>query len=190
VIKTLAPPSARDRARKRVLRFGFSLCLAAVAACVGEVDVGGPQLDDSGASPDNATGVNDASVGEGGSSQGLVQAEGYANGQVRCRADADCCAVFDGCVHEALVVGAADESTVLNLLAEYDTWASAPGASATCTSCTPPAVQVSCVQNKCIGTKVDPDSDSGVNLAPWRTNHCGSIHGAPLTNKTGSVFGC
>jgi hypothetical protein len=173
-----------------VLRCVLSLCLAAVAACVGEVNLGGPQPDDSGASPGNATGVNDASVADGASSPGLVQAQGYANGKVRCLADTDCCAVFDGCVHEALVVGAADESTVLNLLAEYDAWASAPGAPPTCTGCTPPAVQVSCVQNKCVGTKVDPDSDSGVNLAPWRTNHCGSIHGAPLTPHTGSVFGC
>jgi hypothetical protein len=178
------------------MRLGFSISLLLMAACVGGVDVGGPRTDSG--SPDGPgvdAGVPQNPQAEAAADAGspITEAYSYANGNVACAADTDCCVVFDGCLNEGLVVSAADESQVANLLSEFDQAAETnPGGEAKCNGCIPPPVQVSCVKGKCLGTTVEfesPDGGGVVNPA-FLKNHCGSIPNAPVTSQTGSILGC
>ena len=177
-----------------------ALSLITLAACTGNVNLGGPR-DDSGA-PDDASAQDGATQSaDGGSdsaapdandpSTGLDQAAAYADGTVACTTAADCCVVFDGCVNRGYVVGVADKDKVASLLADYDQYEMTIGTASRCTACVPPPVQVSCVQNKCIGTQLPRETSDGgdIDQSFW-TNHCGTIGAPESSSHTGSILGC
>ena len=177
-----------------------ALSFVSLAACTGNVNLGGPR-DDAGA-PDDASaqdathqtrdgGSDDASADASDPKTAIDQAATYADGNVACNTADDCCVVFDGCVNRGFVVGLADKDKVKSLLADYDQYESTVGTQSVCTGCIPPPIQVSCVQHKCLGTELPfTDSDGGhVDGAFWQ-NHCGSIGTPETTSHSGSILGC
>lgn len=182
----------------------ISLSLVLLAACTGNVNLGGPRDDagqDSAPEPlqdggaDTSSPLQDAGIDapaiDAGPSAALDQAEGYANGNASCTVDSDCCVVFDGCVNRGLVVGVGDKDKVASLLSEYDQYEGTIGTASVCTGCIPPPVQVTCVNNKCIGTEIPFTQPDGGTVDPslWQ-NHCGRKLNVPASSHTGSIFGC
>lgn len=165
-------------------RVTFAFASLFVTACSSPVNLGGPR--------DGGSPAASSSTGEdAGPLQDLNTAQSYANGDAGCATAADCCVVVDGCMNEALVVGAKDQATVANLVAAYDQAEYALGPQARCTGCVPPPVQVSCVQNKCVGSYVGFESPDGGEIDPsFMQNHCGTLPNAPAAISTGSVLGC
>jgi hypothetical protein len=177
-------------------RYALSTSLLLLAACVTNANVGGPRSnEDSGApepdgAPPKTSPSPDAAPADAASP--LDQAFAYASGDVPCTAASDCCVVFDDCTNQGLVVGAASESKVVSLLSAFDQSVENDPNEHVCTGCIPPPIQVSCVQNKCVGTIVDttPIDGTAPNLGNLEQNHCGSTPNAPLSSTTGSILGC
>ena len=102
-------------------------------------------------------------------------AEAYARDDLACQSDADCCAVIDACSNEALVVLVSDRPAVEALL---------EGAKDVgCTNCIPPAVQVTCEANRCVGASVGGSVSDEATLTKLRQSHCGSL---PLPESSGA----
>lgn len=101
-------------------------------------------------------------------SDSRAEALGYANDNLPCASEADCCVVFDGCRANGLIVALADKDKVAALLA------SAPDDM--CLACISPAVQVKCVSGKCSGVELIPGQ--GANMEDGeaaRKDHCGAL---------------
>ncbi len=144
---------------------------------------------DAGAVADSGRANSDAAAGDAGSAA-LEQAEAFANGNTACTSDADCCVVFDECTNEGLVVGATDQANVAALCSEYDEYEDSLGAAGKCLGCIAPAIEVSCVNSKCIGTMIPVPLPDGGDVDPsLMGSHCGSTSDAP-TGKSGSILGC
>jgi hypothetical protein len=175
VPRTRAPhtalPSACEWSKRRLMiktiKFAASCMLLLTSAC---------------------TSTSSSSSGE----TSREQARDYARATVGCKTDSDCCVVVDGCINQALVVGAADKDKVASLVSQPD-----PGG---CTGCLLPAVQVTCDQGQCQGALIDVYSpDGGIEagaITQLTQDHCGSVAGVVTTKATTpalttqAIFGC
>jgi hypothetical protein len=138
----------------------FSLLLAATAvACGSNTDTAGS----------NASNVN---PGDAGVDAAAIhsQALSYAREDIACTQDSDCCVVFDMCKDQGLIVGAKDQSTVTQLIAEWNQVQASTG-STECYACIAPAIDVSCsASGFCVGAKLGCAWDAKASA-----NHCGRI---------------
>jgi hypothetical protein len=167
------------------IRSTYSLAFLLLAACSSSSSFNSSS-NDGGSVADSAADPSAVDAGP----NALDQAEGYSNGNVSCASDSDCCVVFDECTNKGLVVGAADKANVSALCSEYDEYEDSLGSAGFCTGCIAPSIQVSCVNNKCIGATLPLSLPDGGTVDPSLSqNHCGSTSDS-ATGKSGSILGC
>jgi len=185
---------------QKIFRLAW-VCLLATA-CNADVDVGGPQTggaDNMGsagsANPSSAGSANPSSAGSasagspsnagtgGGTNPEPEDPADFADGNVACDTDADCCVVVNDCANQAYVVGIDDKDKVAALvaIAEQDR--------SRCTGCIAPAVEVTCENAKCVGSLVEFTASSQPDERLFQ-DHCGTISTPDTTAQTGSMFGC
>jgi hypothetical protein len=94
-----------------------------------------------------------------------AQTLALARDNLPCTTDADCCAVVDDCMNDVYVVSATDKAKAASLLASAD--------ASRCTSCIPPATQVSCASTGfCTAVKVEC---TGSLFSEGMKDHCGKL---------------
>jgi hypothetical protein len=99
---------------------------------------------------------------------------------------------MDDCFSEPIVVGAADNAKAKDLVSQFDHYAVSPDSTTRCTLCIPPPVQVTCVNQKCVGAiALDTLPDGGkFEDFSLRADHCGSVPGVPVKPGSGPILGC
>jgi hypothetical protein len=95
---------------------------------------------------------------------------------IPCGAHADCCVVVNGCIAEAVVVGADDFE------AAQEAW---PSCESDCVDCFVPYLEVLCGESGFCEAWADD-----VELAPPAASQCGSDDPAPGNNGPGEAFDC
>jgi hypothetical protein len=109
----------------------------------------------------------------------------YATGKVPCASAADCCVVFDTCKGTGLVVGKADVLKVQGLVAQTN-----DAGAGTCVKCMPPAIEVTCENEVCVGNYVPGDP---TKLPPdLSKDHCGpgNVPAGTTTTTKGATLSC
>ena len=151
---------------------GGTLALLALSACT-TGSIGSTGGDTGGDDPDGSTAGDSAGPSsDAGMSAHELRAEArpYARDDIACTGDADCCVVIDYCPNEGYVVGAADRSTVRDLLGRaFDLRLEDPHPEPVdqCNTCVPPLVSVGCgPAGFCVGQVVN---GPGVGQ-----DHCGN----------------
>jgi hypothetical protein len=107
------------------------------------------------------------------------EALSYARHDIACEKDSDCCAVFSQCSATALIVSAADKARVEQLIPEV-------GDMGSCVACIPPAVQVRCESQRCVGSKLVTTTGGLADVQPFMGTHCGAMT-VPVGWKTSGL---
>ncbi len=109
-----------------------------------------------------------ALVGCGSSSNDPRQmARDLARDSIPCVTPDDCCAIFDQCKAQALLVSSNDRPTVEVLLSE--------ASQDSCAKCVAPYVQVDCRDGRCVALKLVDDGTATTAPELASVNHCGTV---------------